>query len=219
MKKYLVSLLFALTVVTVGTVQGQGSDVALVNLLSGDVTYVPQSGMPGKMKPFMKVMDGDRINVAVGAQVRIVFFEGNRQELWLGPSAFLVGKTATESISGKVAEVNRLPVGVPQRMARIPELIKFAQLGGMQVRGLANDQQSTHLDRKETLDQAKSAYETMRQEMPANDIAPELYLYAVLYDFRLYGEMKAVIAEMQRKQPDNADAKALDAWLTARMSR
>lgn len=58
----------------------------------------------------------------------------------------------------------------------------------------------------------------MRREMAASDIAPELYLYAALYDFRLYGEMKVVVAEMQRKQPDNQDAKALDTWLTTRMS-
>ena len=59
----------------------------------------------------------------------------------------------------------------------------------------------------------------MRQEMPADDIAPELFLYAALYEFLVYDQMKAVVAEMRRKQPDNEDVKAPDAWLASRMSR
>ena len=215
MKRFLVSLLFVLIS---GTVLGQGADVALVNVVSGDVTYVPQAGTPGKVQPFMKLRDGDRIDVAAGAQVRIVFPEGARQELWAGTSSFRAGKTAAEAISGKAAETTYLPAGVAQRMARVPELIQFAKLGGSQLRGLTR-QQKASLDQQTTLAQARAAYEKMRKDAPADDISPELYLYAALYEFLVYGEMKAVVAEMRRKQPDNEDAKALDAWLTNRMSR
>jgi hypothetical protein len=216
MGKWLVSLLFVLMG---GTALGQGADVALVNLVSGDVTYVPQTGTPGKVQPFMKVRDGDRIDVAAGGQVRIVFFEGARQELWAGPASFRAGKTAAEPISGKSAETTNLPAGVPQRMARIPELIQYSKFGGTQLRGGLTRQQKASLDQQATLAQARAAYEKMRQDMPADDITPELYLYAALYEFLVYDEMKVVVAEMRRKQPDNQDVKALDAWLTSRMSR
>ena len=219
MKKYLVSLFFILLVVTFGAARGQESDVALVTLLSGDVTYIPRSGIPGRVSPFIKIRDGDRINIAAGGQVRIAYFEGSRQELWSGPATFRARKATAELISGKAPDISNLPAGVTQHMARIPEIIKFAKLGGMQVRGISKHEKKTSIDQKATLDQARAAYATMRQEMPADDIAPELYLYAALYEFREYDEMKAVVAEMQRKQPDNQDAKALDAWLTSRMSR
>lgn len=219
MKNSAISLFFVLTLVTVGAAQGQDSNVALVTLLSGDVTYVSRSGMPDKVKPFMKVRDGDRINVAVGGQIRIAYFEGSRQELWSGPAIFRARKSTAELISGKAAEISNLPTGVPQRMARISGLIKFAKLGGMRVRGISKHKEKSSLDRQTTLAQARSAYETMRQEMPADDITPELYLYAAMYEFRLYDEMKVVVEEMRRKQADNQDVKALDSWLSSRMSR
>src|SRR5205823_4825151 len=97
MAKWLISLLLPLTS---GIVLAQGADVGLVNMVSGDVTFVPQAGNPGKVQPFMKVRDGDRINVAAGGQVRVVFFEGARQELWSGPASFRAGRSVGEPISG-----------------------------------------------------------------------------------------------------------------------
>ena len=38
-----------------------------------------------------------------------------------------------------------------------------------------------------------------------DDITPELYLYSVFQDHLLYADMKAVVAEMQRRQPANPD--------------
>ena len=201
-----------------GFAPAQDADVGLVNQVAGEVTYSSGTGS-GKVRPFTKLRDGDSIRVPAGAQVRIVFFDGARQELWLGPTTFRVGKTAAEPISGKAAEITNLPAGVPQRMARVPELIKSAKFGGMRVRGLPKHQQTTSLDQKATLKQARADYERMRQEMPGDDIFPELYLYAVLYEYREYVEMKAVVAEMLRKQPNNEDVKALDSWLASRTSR
>ena len=214
MKKCLVSILLALIS---GTALGQAADVALVSMVSGDAAYVPQAGTPGKVRPFMKVRHGDRFNVAAGGQLRIVFFEGARQELWTGPASFRAGKAAAEPLSGKAAETRNLPAGVVQTLARVPEIVQYAKLGGTQIRGALTRQQKAGLDRQATLAQARAAYEKMRQDAPADDISPELYLYAALYEFLVYDEMKAVVAEMRRKQADNEDAKALDAWLRSRM--
>ncbi len=210
MKKCLVALLF---VSMGGTALGQGADVALVSLVSGDVTHVPQAGTPGKVQPFMKVRNGDRIDVATGGQVRIVFFEGARQELWAGPASFRAGKTAAQAISGAAVDAKTLPIGVAQRMARIPQLLQYAKTGGMQLRGLPR-QHEAGAGQQATPAQARADYEEMRQNMPADDITPELYLYAALYEFLAYDEMKRVVAEMRRKQPDNQEVKALDIWLT-----
>jgi hypothetical protein len=199
-----------------GAALAQGGDVALVNLVSGDVSFAPLTGSPGKVKAFMRVRDGDRLNVASGAQVRVVFFEGGLQERWQGPASFRAGKSGSEPLSGKPAEVARLPAGVPQRIARVPELMQNAKLGGIQVRGGLSREQQASLDQQEALRQARSAYEQMRKEMPADDITPELYLYAALHDYLLYEEMAKVVAEMLRKQPKNEDVQALDKWVRSR---
>lgn len=205
---------------TGGPALGQGADIALVTLVSGDVTYGPQTGIAGKVQPFMQLRNGDRINVADGGQVRIVFFEGARQELWTGPASFRAGKTAGEPISGKAAKTTNLPMGVAERMARIPELMQYTKLGGVQLRrGAPARQQEANRDQQAALTRARAVYDKMRQDMPSDDLTPELYLCSALYEFLAYDEMKIVVAEMRRKQPDNQEVKALDAWLTKRMAR
>ena len=197
----------------------QGADVGLVNLVTGDVSFVSASGPPTKAQAFMKVRDGDRFSLSAGAQLRVVFFDGARQERWVGPASFRATKEGSTPIAGKPAEVAVLPAGVQQRIARVPELIQYARLGGIQVRGGLTRQQKAGLEQQESIRAARATYAQMQREMPADDITPELYLYAALYEFLMYDEMKAVVAEMRRKQPENEDLKALEAWVTTRASR
>ena len=207
-----------LLAVAAALAHAQGADIGLVNLVSGDVTFAPLSGAPGKVQAFMRVRDGDRITVPQGGQVRIVYFEGARQERWNGPSSFRAGKTQGEPITGKAAEVQNLPASVPQRISRVPELMQNAKLGGIQVRGLTGRQQAS-IVQQETVREAKVTYERMRKEMPADDITPELFLYASLEEFLLYEDMKGVVDEMLKRQPGNEDVKALAAYVDSRLKR
>ncbi len=211
--------LMAVLLAVSGAVLAQGADVGLVNLVSGDVTYVPSVGAPAKVQAFMKVRDGDRFNINAGAQLRVVFFESARQERWAGPASFRAGKVGSAPITGKPAEVSTLPAGVQQRIARVPELIQFARLGGIQVRGGLTRQQQASIEQQETIRAARETYAQMQKEMPADDITPELYFYAALYEFLMYDEMKTVVADMRRKQPGNEDVKTLESWIAARGTR
>lgn len=211
--------IFLLFILASGLARGQGADVGLVNMVSGDVTFAPLSGTPGKVQAFMKVRDGDRINLAAGGQVRVVFFDGARQERWSGPASFKAGKKGAEPVSGKPAEVATLPASAPQRLARVPELMQLAKLGGIQVRGGITPVQKASLEQQAAVSDARSAYEKMRREMPADDITPELFFYAALHEYLLYEDMKLVAEEMLRKQPENEDVKALAVWVRSRASR
>ena len=77
----------ALLAVTLGA-GAQSSDVGLVNQLSGDVAYTAQGGTQSKAQAFMKVRQGDRFSLPAGAQLRLVYFNGSRQETWKGPASF-----------------------------------------------------------------------------------------------------------------------------------
>src|SRR5687767_8714762 len=102
-------LVVLLAMMVAGSVFAQAADVGLVNLVAGDVTFTSASGSPGKVQAFMKLRDGDRIVVAAGGQVRVVFFDAARQELWGGSSSFRVGRKGAEPVSGKPTEVSNLP--------------------------------------------------------------------------------------------------------------
>src|SRR5688572_4261156 len=65
-------------------------DVGLINQLNGDVSYA-SGGANAKAKAYMKVREGDRFSVPSGAQLRIVYFKGGRQEAYSGPAAITAG--------------------------------------------------------------------------------------------------------------------------------
>jgi hypothetical protein len=188
----------------------QAEDVGLVNLVAGEVTFTAKGATAEKVKPFMKVRDGDRFQVAKGAQLRVVYFAGARQERWSGPASFRAARDASKPISGSPAEVVALPAGVPQRIARVPELVQNAQLGGVQLRsGKRAGPKGPRPQGEGALREARATYESLRAKLAADDITAELYLYAVLSEHGLRDEMRGLAQEMQRKQPDNEEVK----WL------
>lgn len=196
----------------------QYADVGLVNLVSGNVAFSPAIGAPAsEVKAFMKVREGDLFTVASGAQVRLVFFEAARQELWRGPANFRATRNGAEPLSGKPAEVAGLPAGVPQRIARVPEMMQIAKLGGIQVRGgVVPPPPRAGIEQQSAIAEANAIYEKMRQESAADDITPELFLLSALHEYLLYDDMKPVAEEMQRRQPESEDARMLADWVRSR---
>jgi len=181
-------------------------DVGLINQLSGDVSYTSGSAA-SKAKAFMKVREGDRFSLPAGTQLRIVYFDGGRQEAYSGPATLTAGTKESKLQSGAQPQVTTLPAGVPQKIAQTPELVQIARLvrsGGVQVRGAQQEQRLSPQAQAEVR-QARQTYDQMRKTAAANDIVPEQYLYAVLQDHLLYGDMVAVVTEMQKRQPANPD--------------
>lgn len=193
------------------------SDVGLVNHLSGDVSYT-SGAATAKAKPYMKVREGDRFTVPAGAQLRLVYFQGGRQESYAGPATLTAGSQQSTLQSGGQPQVTTLPSGVPQKIAQTPELIQIAKLGrsgGVAVRGVNGERKLTPQQQAE-VKQAKQTYEQLRKGSDADDITPELYLYSVLQDHLLYADMKQVVAEMQKRQPANPDVAAMAEYVKVR---
>ncbi len=66
---------------------GANPDVGLVLQVQGEVSYAGvEEGKPGKVQAFMKIRQGDRLQVPAGAAIKLVYFSAQgRQELWRGP--------------------------------------------------------------------------------------------------------------------------------------
>lgn len=190
------------------------SDVGLVNHLSGDVSYA-SGAKTAKAQAFMKVRDGDRFNVAQGASIRVVYFQGGRQETYNGPASFTAGAQQSSVQTGAQPHVTTLPSGVPQKISQTPELLQIARLGrsgGVAVRGTSGERRLTAQQQAEVR-QARDIYEKMRGTAAQDDITPEIYLYSVLQDHLLYNDMKPVVEEMARRQPNNTDVAELVAYV------
>lgn len=205
----------ALMIGAYGIGNAQAVDVGLVQQLAGDVTYVSTTGS-GKVQAFMKIRQGDRFTVPAAAQVQVVYFQSGRKETWRGPASFNAGAERSDAVRGTVHEVANLPVGVPQKIQKIPDMIQMARLGGVQVRSAPQKRRVGAQDEAE-LAAARATYAQLRQQLPQEDITPELYLFSVLQDYLLYDEMKTMVDEMVRKQPTSGEAQQLAEWVRARM--
>ncbi|MBE0627339.1 MAG: hypothetical protein IH606_21270 [Burkholderiales bacterium] len=208
----------ALLAVTL-TANGQSSDTGLVSQLSGEVSYAGRGGTESTAQAYMKVRQGDRFTLPAGAQLRLVYFNGSRQETWKGPASFKAGTRQSEALSGHAAETTQLPSGVAQKVAQVPSLVQIAKLGrsgGIAVRGVAKPGRLSSEQQAE-VSQAQATYAQMRQKASADDITPELYFYSVLQDYLLYAEMKTATDEMLRRQPDNPEAQELAAYVQGRI--
>ena len=191
------------------------ADVGLVNQLQGDVSYQGTGATGAKAAPFMKVREGDKFTIPDGAVLRIVYFEGGRQEMWKGPSSFKAGAKAGDAQSGTPV-VSQVPGGVPAKLSQTAEVIQIAKLGragGVTVRGVKPN--LTPAQAAEVA-QAKKTYESWKGSSAADDITPEMYLYTVLQDYMLYDDMKVVVQTMQAKQPNSQEVKELASWVSGK---
>jgi hypothetical protein len=207
----------ALGALLAGSAFAQAPDVGLVNMMSGDVSYQTEGASASKAQAFMKVRQGDRFTVPNGAQLRVVYFNGGRQETWRGPATFRAG--AQQSEGGQPAQVSTLPSGVPQRISQVPELMQIARLGrsgGVAVRDITKKAPRLTAEQQAEVAAAKNTYKQMRTQSSAEDITPELYLYSVLQDYLLYDDMKPVVEEMAKRQPNSPEVQELASWVKTR---
>ena len=186
-------------------------DVGLVNQLQGEVGYRPAGGAAGRASAFMKVRDGDSFRLPAGARVRVVYFDGGRQETWDGPAEFTARRKEGAAASGRPA-VTQLPGNVPQALAQTPELMQIVKLGrpgAVTVRGL---KPGPTPEQQAALQAAREHYKAMAASAPADDITPELYLITVLQQHAQHDEIRQTAARMQAKQPLLQEVRDIVTW-------
>lgn len=218
MRKFLIHLVVAglAGMLAFASAAMAAADVGLVNQLQGEVSYQGGGGSAAKASAFMKVRDGDRFVVPEGAVLRVVYFDGGRQETWKGPASFKAGLKQGEAAAG-TPQVSQVPGGAPAKLAQTAEVIQIAKLGragGVTVRGVKGQQLSA--SQAAEVAQARRLYDSWRATAAPDDITPELYLYTVLDSQMLYEDMRAVVKAMQERAPNSPEVRELAAWVAGR---
>ena len=186
--------------------QEAAGDVALVNALQGEVSYQSKEGPARKAQPYMRLRHGDKIVLASAAsKIRISYTTANRQESWVGPGSFVATSTGGELLKGSKPEVVQLPAAVPQKLARISELMNTSRVGGLVVRSAKVETAAS----KDEVADAVAAYESMRAAAAPDDVTPELFLYSVFQEHGMADDLKMVARNMLARQPNNPDIQQL----------
>lgn len=177
-------------------------EVGMVTQVQGSASY---SSGQDKDKPavsFMKVRAGDKITLNKNGKLQLVYFQNGRQETWNGATKLVVG--ATESQAGNAATpttVKKLPAIVLQQLTRAPGVVSDLKnrTGMIMVRSLP-------MVKMRELDEN---YAAMRKDAAEDDVTPELYMLAGLHELKLYRDMKPVLEDMRKRQPNNPEVLAV----------
>ena len=220
MKKYLILSVLFLIVLPIATYAA--SEVGMVTQISGKVTYQSASdSKPADVRNFMKVYEGDMFSLSADSFVQLVYLRSGRKETWKGPGNFKAGdqqgKSQNSSLQPKAGMMDTEKARQIVLLSDNLDPSRLQRTGSTIARGEKKASQAppralSEAERKKIAD-AKQNYQDMLKDADAGDITPELYMFSVFADYDQFTEMKLLLAEMRKKQPDNKDIDHLEEWM------
>lgn len=221
MKKYLI--LSALFFIVLSVMAYAASEVGMITQVSGKVTYQSASdNKPADVRNFMKVYEGDIFSLEADSFVQVVYLRSGRKETWKGPGNFKAGDQQGKSqIPSDQPKVSTMDTEKARQIVLLSDNLDPSRLqrtGSAALRGEKEKKlsQASRLltePEKKIITTAQKNYQDLLKDADAKDITPELYLFSALADYDQFAEMKPLIAEMRKKQPDNKDIDRLEEWM------
>ena len=163
------------------------ADVGMITQLSGEVSITSGSGTQAAA-PFIKVNTGDKLTLANGARVQMVYFGNGRQEVWKGGGNIEVG--SLDSKSTIKPDVSQLPPLVALQLAKMPVAGQQGKTGMIRMRSLGASDTVAKLDKQ---------YGDLKRNAEADDTTPEVYLLSGLIELKDFKRAKSVLAELDGK--------------------
>ena len=163
------------------------ADAGMITQMSGDVS-IATGGNTQAAVPFFKVTTGDKLTLANGARVQIVYFGNGRQEVWKGGGQVEVG--SLDSKSNLKPDVTQLPPLVVNQLAKTPAAGQQGKTGMVRVRSLGNPDAAGHLDKQ---------YAELKKSAAADDTTPEVFLLSGLIEIKEFTRAKSLLADLSGK--------------------
>ena len=199
MKTHRSAVTVAVVMLVLGSAAHAAADVALITALDGKVARATVAGAQD-MEAFVKLKAGDVLNTVKGASVQIVYFENGRQESWSGVGKLEITPTEGRATGLPAPQVKQLPLIIVKQMARTPTLDSQGRAGVTRLRAIATPEAITTLD---------ETYKKMRAEAPREDLNPELYLLAGMFELKQLDRVEKTLNELKQAQPANNQVKML----------
>lgn len=177
------------------------AEVGLVTALSGAVKLQEEKSFASTLGAFVKLREGDRLTLQGNARLQIVFFDGGREETWLGAGALAVGRDSSQVVKGSLqAEVRTLPAILVKQLAKTPSADGPVKVGMIRMRSIQS---------VTSLESIEKEYAELRQQAAAGDRNPELYLLASYFELREFEKLDGVLQRLDDASPSDAQLAAL----------
>lgn len=180
-------IIYLIAAVLLWSSAGAWADVGMITQISGQVSIATGGGMQAAV-PFFKVTTGDKLTLANGSRVQIVYFGNGRQEVWKDSGQVEVG--SVESKSTAKPELSQLPPLIVSQLAKTPAAGQQGRVGMMRVRSGGNAETAQHLNNQ---------YADLKKSVPADDTTPEVFLLSGLIEIKEFARAREVLASLGGK--------------------
>ena len=194
------------------------SEVGLVTAVSGKVKWQEAKAVPLVVTALAQpssVLDEKHpqraaLMVEGAARLQVVYFEGGRQETWLGAGALEVGNDSSRTLKGSLQpEVKTLPQILVKQLSKTPSLDSNVKSGMIRMRSIPSH---------DRLEAAEKNYAELRKQAEPGDRNPELYLLASYFELDEFDKLVAMLGQMNDKAPKDPELTALTALYSAAIS-
>lgn len=178
-------------------------EVALVTVLRGEVEIEIESGSGVKapLQAFIKLHDGDTLQLGDAARLQIVYFQSARQETWLGPGNIEIGASGSKAISGIAQpQIQQLPLPLAKQLSKTPTSDSRGKIAALRTRAITPPG---------SLEQAQRTYQEMRAKAEAHDRNPELYLLSAYFELKEYERVRDLLAQLDGSYPGDLEIRVL----------
>ena len=210
-----------------GAAQAPPSDVALVTMLSGEVSYWndAEKKAPARMQAFMKVRRGDHLKLPGATSLTLLYFASGRQETWRGPVTLRAADAESTAVgAGKsppLPEVKLIPTKATKQIQGAPLPLpgsSISKSGVIQTMGpkrepAAGTPAPLSAEARRNIKEAEKVFQELKKSAAAGDVTPELYFLSILNEYKQFPEMAKVVDTMLQKRPGDAALKDLEGWV------
>lgn len=173
--------------------------VALITHLNGKVGRIAVGGNP-TLQAFEKLKAGDMLTLEKDASIRLVFFASRRQESWQGAGRLEIGSDRATGTGLPEPQVRILPEIMVKQIAKTPAADGQGRAGAVRLRSIAMAQD---------VDKLEAEYKRLRAEAPADDLNPEIFLLAGLFDKGEYARVESQLENLKTNHPNSTEVPVL----------
>jgi hypothetical protein len=186
---------------SLATTAHANADVALVTGIQGKVARMSITG-PQPLEAFVKLKQGDVLRLEKASSVKLVYFEGGRQETWSGEGRLEIAETESKGSGLPAPETKVLPAVLVKQIAKTPSLDSQGRAGVMRLRALATPA-------PDALAKLEAEYDRMRLELGRNDLNADVFLLAGLLEMRALDRVEVILEGLLGRYPNDPNAKML----------
>ncbi|WP_300161827.1 hypothetical protein [Solidesulfovibrio sp.] len=188
--------------------------VCLVSALSGQATLSPAEGGRKPLEVFTRLREGERIDLARGAEAQLAFLQKGVRETWTGPATVVITAAGGQSADSEAPPaVEKLPLRArPAGGAASSILTEAGEQATAQVktREVAVPEDKTLSDEERAeLAAVEQQVAAMRAAVAPGDVSPDIVL---LEELSRLGQQRRVNEELRRLREAHPDNAALAAW-------